>query len=101
MRKEGVSYQDMFRKIKSTMVTQRKIIRASGRESHDNMKLSRDKITDLSHNLASMLRKQRETRGGSPCGTISTRGRWPRKGRRSGKRARLQARRVVVCRWCM
>ena len=62
MRKEGVSYQDMFRKIKSTMVTQRKIIRASGRESNDNMKLSRDKITDLSHNLASMLRKQRETR---------------------------------------
>jgi hypothetical protein len=62
MRKEGVSYQDMFRKIKSTMVTQRKIIRASGRESNDNMKLSRDKVTDLSHNLASMLRKQRETR---------------------------------------
>ena len=62
MRKEGVSYQDMFRKIKSTMVTQRKIIRASGRESNDNMKLSRDKITDLSHTLASMLRKQRETR---------------------------------------
>lgn len=62
MRKEGVSYQDMFRKIKSTMVTQRKIIRASGRESNDNMKLSRDKITDLSHTLAAMLRKQRETR---------------------------------------
>lgn len=62
MRKEGVSYQDMFRKIKSTMVTQRKIIRASGRESGDNMKLSRDKITDLSHQLASLLRKQRETR---------------------------------------
>ena len=62
MRKEGVSYQDMFRKIKSTMVTQRKIIRASGRESNDNMKLSRDKITDLSHTIATMLRKQRETR---------------------------------------
>lgn len=62
MRKEGVSYQDMFRKIKSTMVTQRKIIRASGRESNDNMKLSRDKITDLSHTIAAMLRKQRETR---------------------------------------
>jgi len=62
MRKEGVSYQDMFRKIKSTMVTQRKIIRASGRESNDNMKLSRDKVTDLSHTLAGMLRKQREIR---------------------------------------
>ncbi|MFN9920913.1 MAG: DUF507 family protein [Acidobacteriota bacterium] len=62
MRREGVSYQDMFRKIKNTMVTQRKIIRASGRESGDNMKLSRDKITDLSHQLAGLLRKQRETR---------------------------------------
>lgn len=62
MRKEGVSYQDMFRKIKSTMVTQRKIIRASGRETGDNMKLSRDKITDLSHQIASQLRKQRDAR---------------------------------------
>jgi hypothetical protein len=62
MRKEGVSYQDMFRKIKNTMVTQRKIIRASGRESGDNMKLSRDKITHLSHQLTSLLRKQRDAR---------------------------------------
>lgn len=62
MRKEGVSYQDMFRKIKSTMVKERKIIRASGRESGDNMKLSRDKITDLSHTLAALLRKLRDTR---------------------------------------
>ncbi len=62
MRKEGVSYQDMFRKIKSTMVTQRKIIRASGRETGDNMKLSRDKVTDLSHQIATMLRKVRDAR---------------------------------------
>ncbi|WP_031500033.1 DUF507 family protein [Bryobacter aggregatus] len=62
MRREGVSYQDMFRKIKSTMVTQRKIIRAAGRESGDGMKLSRDKITDLSHQIGALLRKQRETR---------------------------------------
>jgi uncharacterized protein len=62
MRREGVSYQDMFRKIKSTLVTQRKIIRASGRDTGDNMKLSRDKITDLSHKIAAALRKQRDTR---------------------------------------
>lgn len=62
MRREGVSYQDMFRKIKSTMVTQRKIIRAAGRDTGDGMKLSRDKVTDLSHQIAIMLRKQRETR---------------------------------------
>ena len=28
MRREGVSYQDMFRKIKNTLITQRKVIRA-------------------------------------------------------------------------
>jgi hypothetical protein len=62
MRKEGVSYQEMFRKIKNTMLNQRKIIRASGREAGDNMKISRDKITDLSHTLNAMLRKQRDAR---------------------------------------
>ena len=62
MRNNAVSYQAMFRKIKSTMVRERKIIRAAGRETNDGMKLSRDKITDLSHTLAAMLRKQRETR---------------------------------------
>lgn len=62
MRKEGVSYQEMFRRIKNTMVTQRKIIRASGRDTGDNMKLSRDKITDLSHKIATAMRKQRDVR---------------------------------------
>ena len=33
MRREGVSYQDMFRRIKNTLITQRKEIRASGRDS--------------------------------------------------------------------
>ena len=62
MRREGVGYQDMFRKIKSTMVTQRKIIRAAGRDSGDGMKLSRDKVTDLSHQIANMLKKLRDAR---------------------------------------
>jgi uncharacterized protein len=59
MRREGVSYQDMFRRIKNTLISQRKVIRASGRDTGDNMKLSRDKINDLSHKLVVGLRKQR------------------------------------------
>jgi len=62
MRKEGVSYQDMFRRIKNTLVTQRKVIRAAGRDSGDQMKLSRDKINDLSHKVVSALRKSRDFR---------------------------------------
>lgn len=62
MRREGVSYQDMFRKIKNTLVQQRKIIRASGRDTGDKMKLSRDKITDLSHKIMSVFRTRREFR---------------------------------------
>jgi len=62
MRKEGVSYQDMFRRIKNTLVTQRKVIRAAGRDSGDQMKLSRDKINDLSHKIVAALRKNRDFR---------------------------------------
>jgi len=62
MRREGVSYQDMFRKIKNTMVQQRKIVRASGRDTGDSMKLSRDKITDISHKLIALMRKSRDMR---------------------------------------
>ena len=51
MRREGVSYQEMFRRIKNTLITQRKVIRASGRDTGDAMKLSRDKVTDISHKL--------------------------------------------------
>jgi hypothetical protein len=59
MRREGVSYQEMFRRIKNTMVTQRKIVRASGRDTGDQMKLSRDKVTDISHKLVTAMRKGR------------------------------------------
>src|SRR5512140_2633125 len=62
MRREGVSYQEMFRRIKNTMVQQRKVVRASGRDTGDATKLSRDKITDISHKLVEMLRKSRELR---------------------------------------
>jgi hypothetical protein len=62
MRREGVSYQEMFRRIKNTMISQRKVVRASGRDTGDAMKLSRDKITDMSHKIVEMLRKSRELR---------------------------------------
>jgi hypothetical protein len=62
MRREGVSYQEMFRRIKNTMISQRKVIRAAGRDTGDAMKLSRDKVTDISHKVVEMLRKNRELR---------------------------------------
>jgi hypothetical protein len=62
MRREGVSYQEMFRRIKNTLVSQRKVIRASGRDSGDAMKLSRDKINEMSHKLVSVVRKSRDFR---------------------------------------
>src|SRR5215471_15723974 len=62
MRREGVSYQEMFRKIKNTLIAQRKVIRASGRDTGDAMKLSRDKVTDISHKLVEMLRKSHDLR---------------------------------------
>jgi len=62
MRREGVSYQEMFRRIKNTLISQRKVIRAAGRDTGDAMKLSRDKVTDISHKLVEMLKKTRELR---------------------------------------
>jgi len=62
MRREGVSYQEMFRRIKNTLISQRKVVRASGRDTGDAMKLSRDKVTDISHKVVEMLRKNRDLR---------------------------------------
>ena len=62
MRRDGLSYQDMFRKIKNTLIQQRKVIRAAGRDTGDAMKLSRDKVNDLSHKLIAMVRSKREFR---------------------------------------
>src|ERR1700733_2486518 len=62
MRREGVSYQEMFRKAKNALVQQRKIVRASGRDTGDAMKLSRDKVTDISHKLIVALKKSRDLR---------------------------------------
>jgi hypothetical protein len=62
MRRENVSYQEMFRRVKNNLITQRKVIRASGRDSGDSMKLSRDKLNDISHKIVTALRKSREFR---------------------------------------
>lgn len=62
MRREGVSYQEMFRRIKNTLVSQRKIVRAAGRDTGDAMKLSRDKLTDISHKIVAAMRKSRDFR---------------------------------------
>ena len=62
MRRENVSYQEMFRKIKNQLLAQKKIIRAAGRDSGDGMKLSRDKVNDLSHKIVTALRRSRDFR---------------------------------------
>lgn len=62
MRRENVSYQEMFRKIKNQLLAQRKVIRASGRDTGDPMKLSRDKVNDLAHKIVSAIRKSRDFR---------------------------------------
>src|ERR1700761_1647252 len=62
MRRENVSYQEMFRKIKNQLLSQRKVIRAAGRDTGDPMKLSRDKVNDLAHKIVSAIRKSRDFR---------------------------------------
>jgi hypothetical protein len=62
MRREGVSYQEMFRKAKNQLIQKKKIVKASGRDTGDQMKLSRDKITDISHKLVAVLKKSRDLR---------------------------------------
>ena len=62
MSNNGISYSEMFRRIKNQLVAQKKIVRASGRETGDGMKLSRDKINEISHKLVTALRKCRDCR---------------------------------------
>jgi hypothetical protein len=62
MRRENVSYQEMFRRVKNQLLAQRKVIRAAGRDTGDQMKLSRDKINDLSHKIVTAIRTSRDFR---------------------------------------
>jgi uncharacterized protein len=70
MRRNDVSYQEMFRRIKNTLITQRKVIRAAGRDTGDNMKLSRDKVIEISHKVVSELRKARQLRLKKPFNEV-------------------------------
>jgi arginase len=54
MRREGVSYQEMFRRTKNTLVQQRKIVKASGRDTGDAMKLSRFRGDMLMQHIAAL-----------------------------------------------
>jgi uncharacterized protein len=62
MRRENISYQEMFRKIKNQLLAQRKLSRAAGRDTGDAMKLSRDRVNELSHKLVASMRKSRDFR---------------------------------------
>jgi len=62
MRRENVSYQEMFRKIKRQLLAQRKVVPAAGRDTGDAMKLSRDKVNSLSHKVMDMMAKGRDFR---------------------------------------
>ena len=62
MRRENISYNEMFRKIKNQMLAQRKLTRASGRDTGDPMKLSRDRVNELSHKIVAGMRKSRDFR---------------------------------------
>jgi hypothetical protein len=62
MMNNGISYSEMFRRIKNQLVSQRKVVRASGRDTGDNMKLSRDKINEISHKIVLALKKSRDCR---------------------------------------
>ena len=62
MREQNISYQEMFRKIKKQLLAQRKLTRAAGRDTGDQMKLSRDRVNELSHKLVAEMRKSRDFR---------------------------------------
>jgi hypothetical protein len=62
MRRENISYQEMFRKIKNQLMAQRKLTRAAGRDTGDPMKISRDRVNEISHKLVTSMRKSRDFR---------------------------------------
>lgn len=62
MTNHGISYSEMFRRIKNQLIQQKKVVRAAGRDTGDPMKLSRDKINEISHKVVAALRKSRDCR---------------------------------------
>jgi hypothetical protein len=62
MANNAISYSEMFRRIKNQLLQQRKIVKAAGRDTGDPMKLSRDKINEISHKLLIGLKRSRDCR---------------------------------------
>jgi hypothetical protein len=56
MRREKIPYQEMFRTVKRKILAERKLISAqSGGPDDRKMKISRDKVVEMSHKLAAAL----------------------------------------------
>ena len=53
MRQNAITYTEMFRKVKRNILAERKITAAAGREG--DTKISRDKLLELSHEIAAKL----------------------------------------------
>ena len=63
MRRQRIPYQEMFWKVKRKVLAERKAVSAASREPGERtMKLSRDKIVELSHKLAGALPRVPGTR---------------------------------------
>ena len=56
MRRQRIPYQEMFKKVKRSILAERKAVSAQPRGPEErNMKISRDKLTEMSHRLAEKL----------------------------------------------
>jgi hypothetical protein len=56
MRKERIPYQEMFWKVKRKILAERKVVSAQSREGDERkMKISRDKVVEMSHKIAAAL----------------------------------------------
>jgi hypothetical protein len=55
IRQERIPYQEMFWKVKRNILAERKAVSAQPRGEKEGMKISRDKIVELSHKLAGKL----------------------------------------------
>ncbi len=55
IRQERIPYQEMFWKVKRNILAERKAVSAQPRGEKEGMKISRDKVIELSHKLAGKL----------------------------------------------
>ena len=55
MRNQRIPYQEMFKRVKRQILSERKVISAQARGGDRTMKLSRDKVIEFSHKLGAVL----------------------------------------------